>query len=258
MNKGIKLFLAIGLTISSLTACNSAKQNQEAETNTDVVTEDTLPDIEPSISEDDMVAPETARERDYKERILKKGKTKEELHIAGYSAFYTEGDLNKDGFNDLVIMEIGEDPELIEDPDNFPIDNNPVELRIYFGDANGEYTLFKHYPKSIGASEYGQPLYISITDKGALRFERKNFDYKAADEHGHATHLFRFQDGDFYCIGLEEEDFGRFGEGEKVSVNYLTRKKITTPIRDFNHISKEAKTESFTMDSLYTLDKVFM
>lgn len=109
-----------------------------------------------------------------------------------------EGDLNKDGITDKVVF----DPRI-------NIDEN---FAIYFGDGHGGYTLFRSYDVGL----YYNPQ-ISITDKGVMRIQEGlvgNCD----------VFLFRYQEGDFCCIGGKEDRHDTFHYD--VSYNFLTGKQI--------------------------------
>lgn len=122
------------------------------------------------------------------------------LALAQESPIIVEGDLNKDGFKDKVVADLGSEED----------------IAVYFGDGKGGHTLFCSYATTL--SEYDHPS-ITITDKGVLRIQ--NGSSGNCD-----IFLFRFQDGDFYLIGSKTDRHEN--DHYDVSHNYLTGKMIRT------------------------------
>ena len=145
------------------------------------------------------------------------------------------GDVNKDGIEDLVILSYPNDSSKIEDHDEgFIIDNNQPTLVIYFWTADKKFKKFKEYPNAVSPVGYGNMCNLSITEKGVIRFQFDEYDYKDADPHGDNVYLYRFQNGDFYCIGESHYWWDKWsGEGTKSSINYLTGKKNETKHNGF-------------------------
>lgn len=110
-----------------------------------------------------------------------------------------EGDLNKDGITDRIVANLNHSGE------NFS---------FYFGNAKGDYTLFRSYELDL----YGD-VDISITDKGVARIQK-------GSKGDCDVFLFRYQDGDFRCIGGKEDRHNTWHYD--VSYNYLTGKMIRT------------------------------
>ena len=129
------------------------------------------------------------------------------------------GDLNKDGIEDFVIVAAPSE------------DERPV-LAIYWGDVNGFYTLHEAYDSIMPHSEEEfsmVDLSISITKRGVLRIDSQLSYSAGSTANERQTHMFRYQDGDFYCIGSETAGYSRYtGESEEQSYNYLTHKRKTT------------------------------
>ena len=112
-----------------------------------------------------------------------------------------EGDINKDGVKDLVIALCG-----YYSGSNFA---------FYFGDKDGNYTLFREYETSL----YGDQTGITVNDKGVVRIQ--------TDRDGNSDiFLFRWQDGDFRLIGGKKDRHASQHFDE--SYNYLTGKMIRT------------------------------
>lgn len=113
-----------------------------------------------------------------------------------------EGDLNKDGIKDRVVVDFVYTAE-----DNFV---------IYFGDAKGNFNLFRSYATSLYSYDNTN---ITITDKGVLRIQKgATGDCE--------VFLFRYQDGDFQMIGSKVDRHDN--EHYDISHNYLTGKMIRT------------------------------
>ena len=113
-----------------------------------------------------------------------------------------EGDLNKDGIKDRVVVDL--DPTVDE---NFT---------VYFGDAKGNFNLFRTYETTL--SEYANPS-ITITDKGVIRIQKGTTG-------NCEVFLFRYQDGEFQMIGSKVDRHDE--EHYDVSHNYLPGKMIRT------------------------------
>lgn len=113
-----------------------------------------------------------------------------------------QGDLNKDGKKDLVIFA------------NYENYDNGDEFAVYFGDAQGKFSLFRSTESSLSSNTA-----ISINDKGVIRIETHRSD--AVD-----VFLFRYQDGDFRLIGGKKDRHKT--EHYDISYNFLTDKMIRT------------------------------
>lgn len=161
-----------------------------------------------------------------------------------------KGDVNKDGLEDLVIISYPNDSNKIEDRDEgFIIDNNQPTLVIYFGTENKQYKKFKEYPNAISPVGYGHMCYLSITEKGVIRFQFDEYDYKDGDPHGNDVFLYRFQNGDFYRIGESHSWWDKWsGEGNASSINYLTGKKNETTHNGFDQGQKRTSNKWTTIE----------
>lgn len=159
------------------------------------------------------------------------------------------GDLNNDGILDLVLVATPRDPEnmMVRD-DGYEYNFNKPVLAIYFGKADGEYSLFKEYTYTIPGAEDEfafVELESKITEEGVLKFDVGYFYSAGSSENDNNTYAFRFQDGDFYLIGFDRQAFSRYsGEAEKVSRNYLTKRQLTTTYNMFD--DKVKPTETWT------------
>ena len=133
------------------------------------------------------------------------------------------GDMNKDGLTDLALIA-------------FPEDKTAAPLlAVYWGARNGLYNLYRLYPGAFPANdnEFAFPEYdLSITDKGVMVIEYSLFMSAGSWNTSKDTFRFRFQDGDFFLIGMDTGGLSRnTGEVTEDSFNFLTHKRQT---RQFN------------------------
>lgn len=159
------------------------------------------------------------------------------------------GDLNKDGIEDKIVIETPRNKEhmLVREGDGYEYNFNQPILKIYFGDANHKFKLFKKYDAILPHPEDEYvivDLGVSVTNKGVLRFGTSTFAAAGSYDTGSSTYLYRFQDGDFYLIGYDYTESSRStGERTTVSINYLTNKKQVVKANNFNN-SKPKETWS--------------
>ena len=162
------------------------------------------------------------------QEVAKKGRSAEEIVPQGGDFVKAEGDLNKDGLSDLVIFA------------------EPV-LAIYFAMPSGDYELWKQYNDILPVDEENDDLMIdielSITDRGALKIEVGSFASAGTSYVTHNNYTYRFQDGDFYKIGEEQNSMSRMtGEDQTVSINYLTHKRQVVKENVFDETIKPKET----------------
>lgn len=145
------------------------------------------------------------------QETTKKGRSAEEIIPQSVDFVKAEGDLNKNGLNDLVVYV-------------------QPELAIYFATPSGDYELWKQYDSILPIDEEGDDLMIdielSITDRGALKIMIGSFASAGTSYVTNTNYTYRFQNGDFYKIGEEQHSTSRMtGDDETVSTNYLTHKR---------------------------------
>lgn len=130
------------------------------------------------------------------------------------------GDMNFDGTDDMA---------LIAFPDE---DSQQPVLAIYWGNVNGEFTLWKVYDDvfQVFEEENSSPEYlISIAPNGTMRIDFSMWQSAGSWQTGTDSYIFRYQHGDIFLIGQEHDSMMRnTGNGKRVSINYLTHKKQTT------------------------------
>ena len=151
-----------------------------------------------------------------------------------------EGDLNKDGINDLVIT------ENIEGDIN---DKTTAYFAIYWGSADGVYKLYKTFQ----LDSLARNVNVSITAKGVLRMSAETtYDYVDDDgesgfyEEYNLVYMLRYQDSEFCLIGGSVHyhwervpDLGCMSH--HISYNTLTNKAVRSnyPNCDYDHPEKE-------------------
>lgn len=146
----------------------------------------------------------------------------------------SHGDMNKDGLDDIVIVARPHFQEFIVVEENGDtLNNNKPVLAIFFGKADGQYDCFRQYDEVLPFSEvrYHTIDYsLHVTDKGVINIGIEHFSSMGGWANTSTLYVFRYQNGDFYLIGREEDSYMRnSGEGTKTSINYLTsRKQVTT------------------------------
>ncbi len=140
------------------------------------------------------------------------------------------GDLNKDGYADLVLIATPRIAENMKKNEaGYEFNFNPPVLAIYWGQKDGSYVCWRQYDRVIPATE-NEYIFITpsltITPQGTLRIDLEQFSSAGSWSNYQTTFVYRYQQGDFYLIGEDEESMARnTGEAEYISVNYLTHKK---------------------------------
>lgn len=166
---------------------------------------------------------------------------------ADCDSIVVEGDLNKDGFKDVVIIATPRNPENMQTRDDGYVYNfNKPVMAVYFGNESGTYSLFKQYFNTIpGCEDEYQSVDIDlrINDKGVMRISPSYFNSAGSSDSDASVYVFRFQNGDFYLIGKDTKSFSRYsGESTEVSENYLTHKRQTIISNMFDDSVKPKET----------------
>ena len=159
--------------------------------------------------------------------------------LRSWNCVEKQGDLNKDGIGDLVIVATPDFKELvIVNEVGDTIDTNKPVLAIFFGNERGGWDLVCQYDDVIPISEskyHFIDYVVDVTDKGVLTVDLDYFSSMGSWGKTNKRYLFRYQDGDFYLIGEDDDTFMRnSGEATKTSINYLTAKKqvVTSNVFD--------------------------
>ena len=175
------------------------------------------------------------------------GASVEDVIPADCDSIVVEGDLNKDGFKDVVIIATPRNPENMQTRDDGYVYNfNKPVMAVYFGSESGTYSLFKQYFNTIPGQEdeyQSVDIELSINDKGVMRISPSYFNSMGSADSDESVYVFRFQDGDFYLIGKDTKSFSRYsGESTEVSENYLTHKRQTIISNVFDESVKPKET----------------
>lgn len=165
--------------------------------------------------------------------LPKEGRSLEELLPKGWEAQHGTGDLNKDGIEDIILIAHPNFPENKKKRDDgYEYDFNPATLAVYFGSPTGLYKRFNVWKEAVPhrEDEYTEiGVELSVTPKGAVDFNVSSWSSMGTADMGSTTYRYRYQSGDFYLIGEETGWHNRMtGEGEKMSINYITGKKSIT------------------------------
>ena len=160
------------------------------------------------------------------------------------------GDLNNDGIDDIVVMATPTFQELIEKNEELGVEydyNQPV-LAIFFGQDGADYQCFKQYENVLPRRESPYELIeysMEITPKGVLQIDISRSMSMGSWGSSQDTFKFRYQNGDFFLIGMDNLSFMRnSGDAETDSYNYLTSKKQHVTFNMFD--TKVKKKEKWT------------
>ena len=184
---------------------------------------------------------------------------------------YETGDLNKDGFEDLVIVIQGTDTSktIINQGLGYDtLDTNPRTLLVYlYNKETSKFEKFKESKNIIPSHSFptmDDPFAGMKIKKGILEINYY-FWYSAGSWYTtEKTYKFRFQNSDFFLIGIENGSMHRGTmESTGISVNFLTRKmqiiEYSAPTYDDNDEEQVEKKETwlnFTLTNLYKLDEI--
>ena len=143
--------------------------------------------------------------------------------------------------------------------DGFVYNFNQPLLAVYFGTAGGKMQLWRQYDQVIPArpDEYVSiDTNLTITEKGVLRISLETFASMGGWGTEHSNFSYRYQDGDFYLIGKENQSMSRnTGEMETTSENYLTWRRQVVKENVFED-SNVTKTEKWTKLPKKPLEKL--
>ena len=186
------------------------------------------------------------------------GVSVEDIVPAGWSHQEAQGDLNKDGIPDLVVVATPDDVEnTTTRSDGYVYNFNQPILAIYFGTAQGQFHQWKAYDNVIPGDDSENchnDVSLEITDRGVIRISIQLFCSAGSYGVSTDTYSYRYQNGDFFLIGMDKEEMQRnTGTITLVSENYLTWKRQT---KMSNAFDDSASTEKWTKISRKTLEKL--
>ena len=166
------------------------------------------------------------------EELKPQGVSVEDIVPAGWLHKEVQGDLNKDGIPDLVVVATPDDVEnTITRSDGYVYNFNQPILAIYFGTAQGQFHQWKAYDNVVPGDDSencNHDVSLVITDRGVIRITIELFCSAGSYGVSNDTYAYRYQNGDFYLIGMDREEMLRTtGTDTLVSENYLTWKRQT-------------------------------
>lgn len=168
--------------------------------------------------------------------------------LRAWSSTEAVGDLDKDGINDLVIIATPDFKEnfIVEDGDT--IDANVPILAVFKGKKDGSYAPWRQYDNALPPKPgVFVIIYFSldINDRGVLKVGLEYFASAGSYGSSNISYVYRFQNGDFYLIGEDNNSFMRnTGEAETYSYNYLTHKRQIVRYNMFDDKVKPRETWS--------------
>jgi hypothetical protein len=191
------------------------------------------------------------------QELKKQGTSAEQIVPEGWEHEEAQGDLNKDGIKDLVVIAKPNFKENMQTRDDgYEYNFNSYILAIYFGQAEGGFRLWKQYdtlfqPES---EDISLDVDIEITERGTLKIDADPFASAGSWANDETNYTYRYQDGDFYLIGKETTTLIRnTGEMTTVSENYLTWKQQTIEDNAFEEVKKK---ETWTKLTKKPLEKL--
>ena len=165
--------------------------------------------------------------------LKQQGTSAEQIVPKGWEHSEAEGDLNKDGIKDLVVLAKPNFKENMQTRDEWKLYEDMFE-------PDSEWT-------SVNVD-------IEITERGTLNISPDHFASAGSYGTSQTTYTFRFQNGDFYLIGKECTEMSRStGEMTTVSENYLTWKRQTIEDNAFEEVKKKEKWEKMEKEPLKKL-----
>lgn len=175
--------------------------------------------------------------------LKQQGTSVEQIVPEGWEHQEAEGDLNKDGIKDLVVLTKPNFKENMKTRDDGYVYNfNKYIIAIYFGQAAGGFQLWKQYKELFPADDEwcSIDVDVSITEKGALNIDRDFFASAGSYGTSQTKYTYRYQNGDFFLIGQEDREMMRnTGYMTTVSENYLTWRRQTIKDNAFEEGKKK-------------------
>ena len=191
------------------------------------------------------------------QQLKQQGTGVDDLVPEGWRHYEVQGDLNKDGKADLALIAI---PNFAENmrtrEDGYVYNFNQPILAVYFATDNG-LTMWKQYGEILPADDDENCQHnndLNITERGVLVIDCHPECGSGSYFSSKTNYSYRFQNGDFYLIGKEEEEVQRnTGECKLVSQNYLTWKQ---QVKKWNFSSDDPGTEKWTRLKKKALEKL--
>ena len=190
--------------------------------------------------------------------LKQQGTSVEDIVPAGWLHQESQGDLNKDGITDLVVIATPNYEEnLLRRDDGYVYNFNQPILAIYFGDAQGLFRQWRQYDNVIPADDNEfcrHDIVLEVTPRNTLRIAIGMWCSAGSYGTSTDTYTYRYQNGDFYLIGKDSEETQRnTGESTIVSENYLTWKR---QVSHSNFTDTKPATEKWSRLSKKPLEKL--
>ena len=194
------------------------------------------------------------------QKLKETGRSIAELLPEGWT--YTEawGDIYPDGRDDLalIVLPNNKDKITVRD-DGYEYNFNQPLVAIYYMSEEGDLIqreVFDHLVPARETEYTSIDSSISINKKGAIVIGLSYFSSAGSYGASNYSYVFRYQNDDFYLIGEEEESHSRStGEGEKISINYLTHKQCHSTFNVFSD-SNQKPTERWSKLPVTPLKKM--
>lgn len=139
------------------------------------------------------------------------------------------GDLNKDGIEDCVLIIKGTDKnQIITDEYRGQLDRNRRGIIVLFN-KNGHYELAVKNHDCFSSENEDGGVYFAPQ----LTIEIKNgnlYFHYGHGRYGHWKYTFRYQNSDFELIGYDQSDKRGPIVVKETSINFLSKKKLTKEI----------------------------
>ena len=189
--------------------------------------------------------------------LKQQGTLAEQMIPEGWEHQEVQGDLNKDGIKDLVVLAKPNFKEnMMTRDDGYIYNFNKYIIAIYFGQAEGLFKMWKQYQELFPADDEWSSVGVelTITERGTLNIDTDLFSSGGSYGTSRTKYTYRYQNADFYLIGRESTEMMRnTGEMTTVSENYLTWKRQT--IKD-NAFEEGVKRETWSKLTKVPLEKL--
>ena len=176
------------------------------------------------------------------------GNKQEQNNQAITSEQYTEeevlfgiGDLNNDGFMDSAVITL---KEVYRDIDEEIVPVKGDGLKVFFGDSQGKYNLFRSYPINNHPDEiYACWNGIVIEEDGSLVIE----DLYRTDDEVLYTYVLKYQDDDFYLTdflkeyGTDDDNYEHYDLANKILTTEIEWHEMDTEIYHYRTDTYELK-----------------
>ena len=188
------------------------------------------------------------------------GTSVDDIVPQGWSHYEVTGDLNKDGQPDLAVMATPNFKErIVTRDDGYERNCNQPVFAVYFATADGKLKQWKQYGEVLPADDIDNEfcswnVNLDITERSVLNISVQPECSAGSYFTNIDRYSYRFQNGDFYLIGMENEDIQRnTGNVTVNSENYLTWKR---QVKKSNFSEDTPPTEKWTRLTKKPLEKL--